>query len=261
MIYLGTPGRMIGLKCPASQQVSSEDRFTFQTTLEGRRKAQVRPRGARTWALQTSDATSPEDAAKIAEFADGAWGLGPFWFLPAEATYANVLPPINQPFGGHIDGGPMTLAGGGIAPFSVERSEGSAGTLQFTGDDPPVIPGRSITGSVWLIGEGATCLLQFFDITDTVIGSASSPKTSGSDAGVRVHVTAMPPAGTAKVRITVRNGIRAARPSITYTDKVMPYAGGMGCPKAILHGMSNNLVMTGTLATYSGVGFQITEVD
>src|SRR5690625_4816542 len=93
MIYLGTPGRMVGISCPAEQRLATAERYSFQTTLEGRVKAQVRPIGRRTWDLRLPRTSSPSEVAALAAFADGAWGAGPFWFVSADAPVVNLLSP------------------------------------------------------------------------------------------------------------------------------------------------------------------------
>lgn len=93
MIYLGSLGRMIGIKCPASQQLEAEDLYSFELTLEGKRTAQVKPRAPRTWNLQTSDATKPADVATLMQFVQGGWGPGPFVFVAADAPFTNLLSP------------------------------------------------------------------------------------------------------------------------------------------------------------------------
>lgn len=265
MIYLGTPGRMIGLKCPASQRVSIPAQPNFKTTLGGRVQAQLPPRSdRRVWDLQTSDATTPDQVAAIMAFASGAWGRGPFWFVSADAPFANLLPPTASisVFGSHADGGPLLLEGGTWAPFSTRPSAGGSGTLSFVAStqDPPVIPGKSVTASAWVLGTGASVMLQFFTAAGTLLSSVSSSAVTTTTEARREGVTAIAPHNAATARVTARNALAAAQAAITWTDSLEKFGDGQGCAKSIVHGASRDLVLTGPGRTYSNLGFTVTEV-
>ena len=268
-MYLGSPGRMVGVKCPTRQRVGSSERYSFETTLEGRVKAQVVPLQRRSWDVELGQLTTPSEVATLQEFASGAWGKGPFWFVSADAPVVNVLPPITSVFGGHVDGGPARLDDGTIAPFSVARSDSTPGTLQFVGagEDPPVIPGKSVTGSAWVTGTGASVLLQWFDGSGSVIGSAQTPPSqrvpAGQGAAVRVSVTGVPPAGAVCARLTARNAVSAARPAITWTDQPYEYGDGQGCPKAVVLDVSRDVTKAWDdprTGRWSNLSFTVQEV-
>lgn len=269
MIYLGTPGRMIGIACPAVQRLTPSERLSFQSTLEGRVKAQVRPLSRRTWDLRLPATSTPEEVAVLNDFADGSWGRGPWWFVSADAPVVNVLPPVTSVFGGHVDGGPLRLAGGGVTPFSHARSDGAAGTIQFVGAsfDPPVLEGLPVTGSAWLLGTGGSVLLQWLSASGSIIGSAQTPTAgrvpSGVSAAVRVSVTGVAPAGAVRVRLTARSAVSAARPAITWTDQPYEYGDGQGCAKAVVHGVSRDLVWAPRdprAGRYASMSFTVQEV-
>src|SRR5690625_2549534 len=94
MIYFGAKGRRIGVRCPSVQRVDDGERYQFTTTLEGKRKAQVLP-GAdrRIWDLGLGNVTTPEQVGVLRDIASGAWGYGPFVFVPAEGPDTNMLAP------------------------------------------------------------------------------------------------------------------------------------------------------------------------
>lgn len=261
-VYLGSLGRMIPIYSTPSAQIESEERYNFKRTLEGKRSAEVIPGGRRTWSLNAQFA-DPNESATLQEFADGSWGRGPFWFLSADALVSNVLPPITKVFGPHVDGGPARLAEGGWSPYSMKRSDGLAGTIQFvgSGENPPVLPGVSVTGSAWLHGPGATLLMQWYSSAGTLLGSTSS--AVGQSVGTvftRVHVTGVPPLNTAFVAMTARDALGATRPAITWTDSLQPYGDGQGCPKAVVHGVSRDQVLAVPGHTFSNLSFTVTEV-
>lgn len=260
-VYIGSLGRMIKLPYVGSQQLQQEGRYTFKKTVEGKNTAQRVPRGHRSWAL-TADHFRANESATLQEFADGSWGRGPFWFLSADALVSNVLPPIAKVFGSHVDGGPARLADGSWAPYSMKRSDGLAGTIQFVAatDDPPVVPGVPVTGSAWVYGASASVLLQWYSAAGTLLGSVASSGGGSSTIYSRVHVTGVPPLNTAYVRITARNALGATRPAITWTDSLQPYGDGQGCSKAVVHGVSRDQVLAVPGHTFSNLSFTVTEV-
>lgn len=265
LIYLGTLGRMIGIKCPASQNVEHEERYTFQTTLEGRRKAQVRPRGPRTWSLQTSDATTPEQAATLMQFAQGAWGPGPFVFVSAEAPYTNLLDPaastcdpkvVVMGSGSSLVGSPPMLTSAGWFPRSIMKD--TVNGARF-GDPVPVLPGVPVSGSAEVLGDGGSVRLQFLDAAGALISAHDS--LPASNMVERRFLTVMPPSGAASVQLWVTGPIvQAAAPTVTWTDSPRPWSDGQGCLKAVVHGASRSLVLTGPDRTYSNLSFTVTEV-
>lgn len=262
-VYLGQIGRLVELYSTPAAQVVAEERYTFKTTLEGSRKAQVRKVGRRTWSLNASFA-DPAEVATLMQFASGAWGNGPFWFVSADAPFMNLLPPTatTSVFGSHVDGGPMLLEGGAWAPFSTRLSAGGSGTLSFVAStlDPPVLPNMPVTASAWVLGTGASVMLQFFSAAGSLLSSVSSGTVTATAEARRVSVTADAPNNAATARVTARNALAAAQPAISWTDKVQGFADGQGCPRAVLHGASRDLVMAAPGRTYSNVGYTVTEV-
>lgn len=266
MIYLGTPGRMISLKCPASQRVNVPAQPNIRTTLGGRVQAQLPPRSdRRVWDLQTSDATTPDQVAAIMAFSSGAWGRGPFWFVSADAPVTNMLTPgaascdpaeVSMLSGAELLGSPpMNLGGDAWAARSVWKTTGNGAGV---GGPVPVLPGSRVTASAWIVGAGRVRLV-FLDAAGSQVSEADSPL--GGLVPARLHVAAAVPGGAVSVRFYVTASVTAvANPAITWTDTVQPISDGQGCAKAILHGASRDLVLTGPGRTYSNLGFTVTEV-
>lgn len=271
-IYLGSLGRLVELKCPATQQVSNADRFSFEESLEGKVFAQARPVGRRVWQLGTSDATTPKDIAAVQAFIDGAWGAGPFVFVSADAPVTNLLTPDaatcspgNYTLGVEAvvgDGGPMLLPDG-WAGRSYYRVSG--GDLYFDRSfRTPVISGVQVTGSAYVLGAGAVAQLTFYDASNKAIGLPVKSNIKGNAVvAVRSAVTALPPANAVSCKLSVSGFTRAANPAITWTSQAFDWATGDGCAQAVIHASSRNLVMASNDprgGRYSNLSYTITEV-
>lgn len=269
MIYLGTLGRMIGIKCPSSQSVEHEERYSFQTTLEGRRKAQARPRGPRTWSLQTSDATTPEQAATLMQFAHGAWGPGPFVFVSAEAPATNMLlpavslcDPAENYESGVVPGGPMLQPTGEWAARSYMRS--TPGLFLFGRTRTPLPNSGSVSASVTVLGAGSVARISWYrlgpDGPNVLLGHSRSDDTGVGFEPRRLKVSATPPPGAVGCVVGVENAIQVSAPALVWGADVPAWSEGQGCAGAVVHAASRNLVLAVPGATYSNVGFTITEV-
>lgn len=266
MIYLGSLGRMIGIKCPASQNVQAEERHSFSTTLEGRRKVQVKPTGRRTWSLQTSDATTPQEHSLLSQFAHGAWGLGPFIFVSADAPHTNMLTPASSmcipvdPLQDAVmEGGPVDLPGVGW----VARSyiSGSPTTYVVGREIYPVPPdGGPVTAQAFVQGANARARLNWYDAQKAYLGSTTSTVT-GTGLGFSLSwVTGVPPVGAVGVGVGALTTTAIAAPSLTWGDKPVVWAAGEGCLEAVVHAPSRELVLTGPGRTFSNLGFTVSEV-
>lgn len=268
MIYLGSLGRMIGIKCPASQNVQAEERYTPSVTLEGRRKAQVRPVGRRMWSLQTSDATTPTEHSLLSQFASGAWGNGPFVFLPADAPVSNVLTPaasLSAP-GEFVlasgvtvtEGAPLRTPDGWAARSFIK----STNNVLFLGADlVPLPPSGKVTIAAYVRGSGGAAGVAFYDSAGGSLGTSYSSVTAGASNVVRSWLTVTPPVGAVSCRVMVNSATQqAAWPSVTWTDSLQPFGEGQGCLKAVVSSMSRDQVLAVPGSTYSNVSFTVMEV-
>lgn len=266
MIYLGSLGRMIGIKCPASQNVQAEDRHSFSTTLEGRRKAQVRQAGRRTWSLQTSDATTPAEHSLLSQFASGAWGNGPFAFVSADAPHTNLLTPGAASCDLSLISSTAFISNGGPAEVEpglwVARSylnTSSSINMAFPARTP-VIPGRPVTGSAFVRGAGMKLNISFWDAADQFISSYASSGSGSASAWSRLSATRTPPANAVRVAVYATGAGRAAAPAVTWSESVLPWSDGQGCEKAVVSSMSREQVLAAPGNTYSNVSFTVMEV-
>lgn len=269
MMYLGTLGRMVAIKCPTAQRVAPAERYSFNTTLGGTVKAQVGPAGRRTWDIGLGQLSTPADVGAIMDFASGVWGSGPFWFVPADAPVVNLLTPYAascDPADLSLSGGsellgspPMSLDGDGFAARSVWTN--GAGTVTF-GGPVPIIPGQSVTGSAWVIGTGMLRLV-FVDSNGTELSSVDSTP-AGWSTPQRLTATARAPRTASAVQLMIAGPIsQAARPAITWTNTAYEWGDGQGCHKAIVHNASRDLIKalhTPRAGRWSYVSFTVQEV-
>ena len=278
MIYLGTLGRMVPVGCVADQRVVSADRYAFQTTLEGRVKAQARPVGRRVWDLRLPQTSTPTDLAQVEAFAHGGWGPGPFRFVPTEAPITNLLPPDVAACKSHenpsvviMDGGPMVQPDGSWSPSSYMNPNPSLTMFFGVADGPgfgpghaiPVLPGGVVTAAVTLLGEAANVTLRFYDAADVNISTFESPVQATAGTPVRSFVTGQVPSRAVACRITARNTVQGSMPQVTWTNGPVDWSGGRGCKAAVVLGGSRDLVMSGHRGsdrTYEGLDFSVQEV-
>lgn len=267
-VYLGTLGRMIPIYTTPSAQLETEERYSLSTTLEGRRKAQVKANGPRTWSLNAQFADPIEQGA-LAQFANGAWGRGPFRFLPADSMAVNLLAPkvsvcesTENPSGLVADGGPVLAGGVWFARSYLNPSS----VAVFFGKDyesgaVPVVAGQRVTGSVHVTGVGARAQLTFYDAAGVSLGSSLGSPVGTASGWVRSWVSVLPPAGAVSARIFATSStVRAAGPAITWSDSLLPWGDGLGCVKSVVSGSSRDALVSGLNGTFSNLSFTVSEV-
>jgi hypothetical protein len=71
--YLGKPGRLIPIYSTPTMGTKGLPARTYETTLEGRVKAQIQAVGRREWDLSAGGA-SPSELGALHAFAAGEWG-------------------------------------------------------------------------------------------------------------------------------------------------------------------------------------------
>lgn len=267
-VYLGELGRLVSIKCPSSQQEAAQGEPIIERTLEGNVRAQFpwSPE-RRVWSLGTSDATTPEDQGTLQSFAAGEWGNGPFVFVSADAPVTNLLSPAVASCDPSIMGASAKPSGPMVTPIGRKgRSvqHGDSGDLSFSSSEfTPVVPGQWVTASAFADGNGARVQLRFYSATGSQLSQTSSGATDTPWVAKRLSISMAAPANSAYCRIFGVDGVSFVGPAITWTKEVFPWAAGNGCPKAIIHGLSKNLVLASREvrgARYAGMSFTITEV-
>lgn len=260
-VYLGSLGRMVKLPYVGSQQVQAEERYSFSSTLEGRRKAQVKPRAPRTWAL-SADHYRPNEHSLLSQFANGAWGPGPFVFVPADAPHTNLLTPavasLDPSEVTATQGGPVQLPDGSWVARTVLGD--GVGNVLFGSTRSPLPPSGPVSAGAWVQGAGASVRLNWYDSSGAFVGSAISTVTSSSG-WVWSTISATPPAGAAGVIVSANKSSRATRPTLVWGSSTPSgWSDGQGCAKAVVSAMSRDQVLAVRGNTFSNVSFTVTEV-
>lgn len=264
MEYLGSLGRLIGLSCPSTEQVTPAPRYVTASTVEGRRRAQVRPASPRVWDLSVEVAT-PAELAALSGFVTGAWGNGPWHWVPVQAQQGNLLTPREA---GLLDyealqwwspGGPVRDAEGAWSASSISSSLTGAYGRLF--DGIPVVAGGPVTWAADVQGDGQSALgLGFRDASGAQIAGAYGNEVAQAGMG-RVSMTVTVPVDAVSLHVGVRGGVtRVTRPQVTWTDGPVPYSAGHGCRMAVVDGFSEDLIVANRYGTYSSAGFTVMEV-
>lgn len=246
--HIGTLAHLLPALPTREAPVAANDRFALQEAAD-KRWAFVQSRGPRlrTWQVDSTALTS-EQAGALAELAEGAWGYGPFIFVPCPAHSSNVLTPAQSLLEGVANGGPVALPGGGAAPRSVVG--GASVTLA---DRVPVIPGKPVTVSLFMAGGSAT--VSFKNLAGSTVGSR--PLTPTGNLMQRVTVTTPSVPATARyATITATGYTTLARPQLSWTAEPVPWAAGGGAAQVVIQNSSP----TPTRGGWSNANTQIVEV-
>jgi len=264
MEYLGSLGRLVGFRCASSERVGAEPRYSVATTVEGRRFAQATPIAARTWDVTWGARQNPE-LAKLSAFTTGAWGSGPWHWVPVQAQQGNLLTPREA---GLLDyealqwwspGGPVRDAEGAWSAQSISSSLTGAYGQLFNW--LPVLAGGPVTWAADVQGDGRSALgLGFRDASGALIAGVYGDELAPEAMG-RVSMTVTVPDDAVSLHVGVRRGVtRVARPQVTWTDGPVPYSAGHGCRAAVVDGFSEDLIVANKVGTYSSAGFTVMEV-
>ncbi|MEE2568609.1 hypothetical protein V1638_04255 [Pseudarthrobacter sp. J64] len=262
--YLGNLGSLFAVECEAAA-VEATSGYTFESSLEGTRKAQFRHRRPRGWEIEMGLSSSTE-TANVRALDAGEFGIGPFVWCTEEAQATNMLTPEQSTCdpstlytSGVTVGGPLDLGADGIAGRKfVNATPGNA--FYFDDQKIPVRPSQPVTASAYLVGAGAGIRIAWYDAAGTFLTS-----TTGAGAGVagsakRVSHTATPPAAAASALVVAVNASEGARPALTWTSSLAAWAPGGGCPKAVVSKLENAPAVLGETQSYGQVKFTVTEV-
>lgn len=238
MMWLGPLGGLVPIDCATTLTPSRGPRVVTVETVGGHRRAYRLPRTpARVWDVYV-DTTSPLEVDKVAGFAEGAWGEGPFVFVSDEAAALNVLTPGQADFSAPMDvayvsSGPVVVGGMHLPASAVVSIPSSWRALA---DYIPVVPGLPVTVSVW--AQSVTGAPQFTIVWRS--GTALDPTSqtvTGSAGGMwqRLTWTGTPPAGTTAVRIGARASVTAlAGPQVSWTPGPVEWAAGRGADSVVV---------------------------
>lgn len=267
MEYLGSLGRLVPLRCASTERIGSEARYLESFTVEGRRRVQTRPASPRVWDASWGAATA-EDSAALASFLTGAWGNGPWHWVPVLAQRGNLLTPREAQLveragvsASYIqDAGPVRDADGGWSARSVTVTLDSGWVALAR--NVPVIAGLPFTFSCDVQG-GSTPGQVHVRFLDAAGGTVLDVAGTGPNAGMhRVSVSATVPSGAVEAQVGVRSQtLVATRPQATWTPGPVPWSAGHGCRSAVVDGWSEDLLVANSSGTYSSAGFTVMEVS
>lgn len=241
--YLGTPGRLVPIYSTPSMGVSGMPARVYATTLEGRVKAQIVPQGRRQWDL-TAAGASPTELGNLRAFASGEWGHGPFVWVSPTASVVNLLTPDQGSChastlytAGVTATGPLSLGVDGWAGRSFTNAT-PATTFYFGSQGAPVLTGVKVTASAYLVGAGAAVQIRWADAAGTFISFSTGTASGVAGVAKRLSVTATPPGNAALAQVQAVNAAQGARPALTWTDELLEWGGGEGCPAAVVDEVS-----------------------
>lgn len=232
--FIGTTARLVPVRWSTSLAESDADRYSFQEA-RARRWAFVssRPDGTvlREWSVSVS--AMNDGATVLREFVQGGWGPGPFRWVPVAAHQSNALTPA-QSLLASLDAASGMDTVDGWSPRSVVGP--SAITLAA---GVAVLPGAPVTVTVDVSGA-ATLTVTFRNGAGGVVSTQTS--TAVGTLAQRLTYTAPSVPATARtVDVQVSGHIRAARPQVTWTDGVVPYAIGAASQSVVLTEASRSL--------------------
>lgn len=245
--YLGAPGSMrMFARLKGSSSESASRASSYKTTLGGRQRVQVSPQVLREWSCSLPLAT-PEESQHLKALTSGVFGLGPFAWVPVQATVTNVLslgasmpgPSHRSWVGGGGDPiGSWQVPGLGLVRHSVIM-DGSLATL---GSGTPVVPGMPVTGAVYVSGSAKTVVsTQVLDAAGSIIAfAAETVPASHEPRRFSTTVPVVPELGVS-VRIRVVDGMQVGLPSISWTTQAAAWVPGGGSTQVVVEGFDADL--------------------
>ncbi|WP_115790043.1 hypothetical protein [Arthrobacter silvisoli] len=262
--YLGNFGALIAIECETAT-VEAATGYTFETSLEGRRRAQSRRRRPRSWELDMGLSSSTE-TANVRALDAGEFGIGPFVWCTEEAQVTNMLTPEQSTcdpstiFTSGVTGtGPLDLGADGKAGRTFTNPV-PATPFYFGSTKVAVLPGVQVTASAYLVGAGAQIRIGFYDAAGTLISTTTGTGTGIAGVATRVKHSAVPPSNAASALVLAVNATIGARPALTWTTAIAAWAPGGGCPKAVVSKLENSARLLGNTQSYGQVKFTVTEV-
>lgn len=228
-----------------SGQVAESPGFTHSEfrSAAGGRSVTYRPVTARSW--KVSGKVPADWAQNLLRIQSGAFGRGPFWWLPPAAQRFNALP-----YGFDGATSPGVDESGVVVPVVH-------GDLHVSGATP-VRDGLQVTASAWLTSGDLT--IRFLAQSGAVISNITQ---SASGVLGRKSITAVAPANAVSARVVVSGaGVDAGQPAITWSGKPHMYAPPMGCASVFVNpgDWSHEVFGFDPADTLVSVGFDVLEV-
>ena len=255
--YVGVPGALVALPYRGGLSVSADRPVSFARTMGGKRKAFMGARGRREWDVSFDLVGSRE----VAGLVDVARSAGEVIWYPADATSGNLLSPQASGFevtpASATDAGLVALPDGTVARSVASSVAVRLGNAHGLYEMVPVREGEPVTVGAWSVGG------QWFrgfwrDALGSQVTNWNAPSQSWT--GWAWHeATITPPPGAAFLELHLAGGSQYARPSISWGSSAVDRP-GRGCPKAVVHGLSEALTVINADDAYGSIDVTITEV-
>lgn len=227
--YLGTPAHLAPLEYVDEVRAEQDSRYAIQRAASRSWAFVSAAPGAapRRWTVNLT-ATS-ETAAALQGLADGAYGNGPFAWLPESAYISNALTPRQS---GLLDfSGPGVTAVGGWSPRSALGP-----ALADLATQIPIMGNHPVTATVDVSGA-ATLRITLRNASGTVL--MTREETSDGTAMQRLTVTVPSAPATARTAdIRVGGHTYVTRPQVTWLGREIPWAPGAGADSVIVESVS-----------------------
>ena len=258
--FIGLPGALVPLSCPASEDVQGERSSSELVTFSGRRVVQLGPRVRRSWSVGFG-AKHPRDYAVLDALT--RWE-SPLSWVGALAQATNLLTPEQANLdhaGSAVMRGALDLGDLWVAQWVTGHS---SSTVSVTGAYPvPVRAGVPVTASAYVQrADPATpvqAVLQFLDATGAVLSAVTINGPAG--AGIqRASWTRTPPVGAAGFTFVIRYAAVLAAPQVTWTPTAVPYAPGRGVNRVIVLPGSESPIVAHQSQVLTGAAYTIMEV-
>jgi hypothetical protein len=243
--WIGRLGALIEFKCPSAVESTAEDSHVYFRSMGGdvtvdRLGDGTRPR---VWEVSV-DAARPDHVAALENLASGAWGPGPFVFIPPAAPAKNMLGKrsslaLGDPGTGYVvdQGGAPVLTTEGYAGARYGATTATPGMTTL--GDAPVIPGMPVTGKAWaqaMTGATGSLQLLFYTAGHAHLGS-SALATTTSATGEYLTVTSPAPADAAYVRLR-GGGTVVTHPQVTWTEDARTWSQSAASTQVVVSPLS-----------------------
>lgn len=257
---IGLPGVLAKWVYKSTQSTKTERPVSFKRTLGGKSKGLVARRGRREWEV-SFDLIGSTDVEGLANLAESL--TEPVAWYPADAVAGNLLSPQAASFSDTssviTDLGFASLPSGLIAR-AVAPAPGAGiniGSAHGNSEWVMVSPGERMSFGVFAYGGGRVGG-TWRDRDGLSVGTFLGPSRSFTG-WEWVESSFTPPSGAVYASVTLSAGSRFAAPSASWGGAASRRP-GRGCPKALVHGLSESLETILSDDSYGGLSVTITEV-
>ena len=254
--WIGPPGQLVPAGYGGDLSHSMSRPSSVKTTLGGRDKVQWGSMPSREWSVKVNP-WEGDYYHGLEALVWGAYGPPPWAFITPHMATTNLVTPKASLF----SQSPLTTSGGVTLLGAFQGLDGTRHPVSLNAPSgnvyfavrTPVVPGP-VTGSVYATA-GTRFHLHVRDVTGAVLENVNT--TAKAD-GERVSLTVDAPPGAAYVWLAVAASAGpgvVAGPSVTLTDKPLPYSWGQGVDAVFVDKLDTSPMLmnqhTGTMSSYS----------